>query len=288
MDTQELEALRAFRQQVYRTFGGRRDALFELLDAIVAAPTIETPAHLSVLRTCQRGWGSLYAALNEGTMDLSVLEQLVASYPLASAQAWYAVDASVWPRCDAETSPERGYYPHPYRHSHGQPIVAGWNYSWLVQVPSRCSSWTAPLRMRRMRPGENANVVAAEQIRSWLRQPPPSTAPPRAPPPLVTFLPRRRPPGCCAAHPSAVRGGLCPAPPRCLNRSGFGGGGRSRPTWPKSGKPTSPATRSRTASASSSRPSNGPRPNCADQRRPTAGRGCWCWLTSSCASRVTW
>ncbi len=187
MHTPELEALRAFRQQVYRTFGGRRDALFELLDAIVAAPTIETPAHLSLLPTCQRGWGSLYAALNEGTMDLSVLEQLVASYPLASAQAWYAVDASVWPRCDAETSPERGYYPHPYRHSHGQPIVAGWNYSWLVQVPSRCSSWTAPLRMRRMRPGENANVVAAEQIRSWLRQPPPSTAPVGAPLPIVSF-----------------------------------------------------------------------------------------------------
>ena len=48
---------------------------------------------------------------------------------------WFAVDASVWPRCDAETSPDRGYYHHPYRHSHGQPIVAGWNYSWLVQVP---------------------------------------------------------------------------------------------------------------------------------------------------------
>ena len=105
-------------------------------------------------------------------MDLAHLEALVATYPLASETAWYAVDASVWPRCDAETSPERGYYPHPYRHSHGQPIVAGWNYSWLVQVPSRCSSWTAPLRMRRMRPGENANLVAAEQIRSWLRQAP--------------------------------------------------------------------------------------------------------------------
>src|SRR5260370_3131875 len=185
MDTQELEALRAFRQQVYRTFGGRRDALFELLDAIVAAPTIETPAHLSLLPTCQRGWGSLYAALNEGTMDLSVLEQLVASYPLASAQAWYAVDASVWRRCDAEPSPERGYYPHPYRHSHGQPIVAGWNYSWLVQVPSRCSSWTAPLRLRRLRPGENANQVAAEQLRSWLCQA--SAVPPDAPPPICSF-----------------------------------------------------------------------------------------------------
>src|SRR5260370_2883954 len=185
MDTQELEALRAFRQQVYRTFGGRRDALFELLDAIVAAPTIETPAHLSVLRTCQRGWGSLYAALNEGTMDLSVLEQLVASYPLASAQAWYAVDASVWPRCDAETSPERGYYPHPYRHSHGQPIVAGWNYSWLGQVPPRCSSWTAPLRKGRARPGEDLNHVASPQIRYCPRPFP--AAPPDARPPIVSF-----------------------------------------------------------------------------------------------------
>ena len=181
MQTPELEGLRAFRQQVYTRFGCRRDALFELLDALLTAPTIETPAHLSLLPSCQRGWASLYEALNAGTMDLRQLEALVAAYPLATETAWYAVDARVWPRCDAETSPERGYYPHPYRHSHGQPIVAGWNYSWLVQVPNRCSSWTAPLRVRRMRPGENANAVAAEQIRSWLGQAPPAVPPARAP-----------------------------------------------------------------------------------------------------------
>src|SRR5260221_2999845 len=117
-------------------------------------------------------------------MDLAALERLGASSPLATARAWYAVDASVWPRCDAETSPERGYYSHPYRHSHGQPIVAGWNSSWLVQVPSRCSRWTAPRRRRRMRPGENANLVAAEQIRAGLRQAPPATTP-SAPAPIV-------------------------------------------------------------------------------------------------------
>ncbi|MGZ3584664.1 MAG: NF041680 family putative transposase [Ktedonobacterales bacterium] len=186
MTTPELEVLRAFRHQVYRTLGCRRDALFALLDAVLSAPSIETPAHLSLVPSCRRGWSSLYDALTAGTMDLDALEALVASYPLATEHAWYAVDASVWPRCDAETSPERGYYPHPYRHSHGQPIVAGWNYSWLVQVPSRCSSWTAPLRMRRMRPGENANRVAAEQIRSWLGQAPLSTTP-QAPPPIVSF-----------------------------------------------------------------------------------------------------
>ncbi|MGO8946692.1 MAG: transposase [Ktedonobacterales bacterium] len=182
MNTPEMEVLRAFRHQVYTLFGCRRDALFEAVDAVLSAPTLETPAHLSLTPMCQRGWGSLYDALNAGTMDRVRLERLVASYPLEPQTSWFAVDASVWPRCDAETSPDRGYYHHPYRHSHGQPIVAGWNYSWLVQVPRRCSSWTAPLRVQRIIPGENVNVVAAEQIRSWLEQmdPPAST-------PIFTF-----------------------------------------------------------------------------------------------------
>lgn len=102
-------------------------------------------------------------------MSLPSLEHLVTAQPLETTTAWYAIDASVWPRNDAETSPERGYYHHHTRHSHGQPIVAGCNYSWLVQIPERCSSWTAPLRVQRMLPGKNANRVAAEQIRSFLR-----------------------------------------------------------------------------------------------------------------------
>src|SRR5216683_4155673 len=112
MPNPDLEALQALRHHVYALFGCRRDALFDLLDALLSAPSIETPAHLSLAPSCQRGWGSVYDALNAGTMDLAALERLVASYPLATKTAWYAVDASVWPRCDAETSPERGYYPH--------------------------------------------------------------------------------------------------------------------------------------------------------------------------------
>jgi hypothetical protein len=60
--------------------------------------------------------------------------------------------------------------------------VAGWNYSWLAQVPLRCSSWTAPLRVRRISPGENPNVGVAEQIRSWFAQ-----AGPLARVPIFTF-----------------------------------------------------------------------------------------------------
>jgi hypothetical protein len=141
-----------------------------LKDALLTSPVIEHPVHLSLAPGFQRAWGSVYDALNTGTMPLPRLEHLVAEQPLETSTAWYAVDASVWPRCDAETSPDRGYYHHHSRHSNGQPIVAGWNYSWLVQLPERCSSWTAPLRVRRIQLGENVNYVAAEQIRSFLHQ----------------------------------------------------------------------------------------------------------------------
>ncbi len=170
MNTNELERLRAFRHQVYTRLQCRRDAQFEIIDAVLTTPVIESPAHLSLAPAFQRKWGSLYDALNAGTMDQGAMEHVMAEYPLETATNWYAIDGSVWPRCDAETSPERGYYHHAYRHSHGQPIVAGWNYSWLVQIPERCSSWTAPMRVRRMVPGETIHQVAVEQIRSHQQQ----------------------------------------------------------------------------------------------------------------------
>src|SRR5215472_10977275 len=155
METEAFERLRAFRHVIYTTFGCRRDALAEMLDALLTSPVIEHPVYLSLAPGFQRTWGSVYDALNAGTMPLSRLEQVVAAHPLETPTAWYAVDASVWPRNDAHTSAERGYYSHHKRPSHDESIIAGWNSSWLVQLPERCSSWTAPLRVRRVRAGEN-------------------------------------------------------------------------------------------------------------------------------------
>ena len=67
-----------------------------------------------------------------------------------------------------QTSPERALYYHASRHSAGQPIVAGWSYSWIAQVGFARESWTAPMSARRMRPQENSNAVAAEQIATFL------------------------------------------------------------------------------------------------------------------------
>lgn len=59
------DALRAFRRSLYDCFRYRRDALFELADAILTADgAAPSPAHLSLQASHRRGWGSLYAALD--------------------------------------------------------------------------------------------------------------------------------------------------------------------------------------------------------------------------------
>ena len=173
-----LHDLRTFRTDLYGCFVRRADALFEVVDAILAGDAIASLPHLSLVPLHRRGWGSVYAGLSQGRLDPDALRARVAGHPLAGGRPIYAVDVSVWPRCDAEASPERGFYYHPSRHSAGQPIVAGWAYQWVAQLSFERDSWTAPLDVRRVHPTENTNSAAVVQIRRLLRQLPPSEAAP--------------------------------------------------------------------------------------------------------------
>jgi DDE superfamily endonuclease len=163
-----LTSLLDFRQAFYHCLTQRSDALFELADALLVAGPIPSPAYLSLEPPHRRGWGSLYAALAHGQVDQTALRTLLAQVPLANGQPVYAVDTSVWARCDAETSPERGYYYHPSRHSAGQPIVAGWSYQWISQLSFTQDSWTAPVDVERVHPTKDVNTAAAEQIKALL------------------------------------------------------------------------------------------------------------------------
>ncbi len=94
---------------------------------------------------------------------------MLAAQPLAHGEPIYAVDASVWMRSDAATSPGRAIYSHPSRHSAGQPVVAGWAYHGIAQLSFVRESWTAPVSGRRLEPHATSNVVAgAEQITALL------------------------------------------------------------------------------------------------------------------------
>src|SRR5215217_427710 len=178
VDLTPFHALQAFRTGVYQRLGARRDALFEALDAATTVGSVPSLAYLSLAALHRRGWGSLYAALAAGSLDVPALRALVSAYPLDDGQPIYALDTSVWPRNDAETSPARSYYHSASRQSAGQPIVTGWSYAWLAQVSFTHDSWTAPLDVDRVPPADDAPTVAATQIRRLVeRQSPGSPVP---------------------------------------------------------------------------------------------------------------
>jgi hypothetical protein len=158
----------AFRLAVYQACSRRADALLDLLDALLIGGPSSSLVQLSLAAPHRRGWGSLYAALAAGRLDAALLRELLVRLPLSDGQPIYAVDVSTWPRCDAETSPDRGYYYHPSRHAAGQPIIAGWAYQWVAQLGFAHDSWTAPVEVRRLHPSENTNRVAVEQLRALL------------------------------------------------------------------------------------------------------------------------
>ncbi|MEV0458971.1 NF041680 family putative transposase [Catellatospora methionotrophica] len=160
--------LRRFRNDVYDCFDRWADALFELFDALSGPVPVSSLAHLTLAGSAMRGHGSAYAALADGVIDTGRLRDVLAA---ARPRGWrpdFAVDTSTWARCDAECSPGRGYYYHPSRQSSGQPIVAGWCYSWLVALSPDADSWTAPLDAVRLSVTDNANTVAVTQIRALL------------------------------------------------------------------------------------------------------------------------
>ena len=188
MPTFPLARLGHFRSELHACFTRRADAMFELGDTLLCAPAITSVAQLSLEPSHRRGWGSSYAALARGRIDIKRLRDvLVARLPDVDPLV-FAVDVTTWPRCDAECSPERGYYYHPSRHSAGQPIIAGWAYQWIAQLSFDRDSWTAPVDARRLHPLDDTDQTAAAQIRALLGRLPAGQAVP-------LFVHRRAPAG---------------------------------------------------------------------------------------------
>jgi hypothetical protein len=165
MGTTPQATLTEFRQSLHRCLTGWGDALFELTDAVLCspAPVGSVPA-LSLEPVFRRSHGSVYKALARGNLDAERLRRLLVENRPAGWPNVFAVDASTWDRCDAETSPERGFYYSASKHSAGQPIVAGWSYQWITQLDWAPDSWTAPLDATRIAPSADPTTATIEQV----------------------------------------------------------------------------------------------------------------------------
>jgi hypothetical protein len=161
--------LAGFRQDLYWSLISRRDALFELCDAILLAPGRVTDlARLSLVPEFRRGHGCLYDALNAGRAGFARLRRALAGLPLP---AWedgrirLAVDVSPWLRPDAAVSPGRLFCRVKGRGKDAGQSVPGWPYSFVAALGPGRASWTVPLDAVRLGPGDDECEVTAAQLR---------------------------------------------------------------------------------------------------------------------------
>ncbi|MCB9427726.1 MAG: transposase [Actinobacteria bacterium] len=159
--------LRGFRAGFYDCWTGWADAGFELCEAVLCAPAPVASVPMLSLEPCfRRSHGSLYKALDRGGLDTEAIRDLLAAHRPEDWPLVFAVDASIWARCDAETSAQRGFYYSASKHSAGQPIVAGWSYQWITALDWAHDSWTAPMDATRIPPDTDAVSATATQIRA--------------------------------------------------------------------------------------------------------------------------
>jgi hypothetical protein len=160
--TQQRNRLQQFRQAIYQqVFTQARDALFELLEALLVHPRIASLAELCLAAVFRRQWPSLYAALHDGRLDLDALEALLTAQVPPTGTAVFALDATLWPHRQAQTLAARQWYP---VHGSGPQIVPGHAYSLLAWAVERGSSWALPLSAQRLPPEQTAVEVGVAQV----------------------------------------------------------------------------------------------------------------------------
>jgi DDE superfamily endonuclease len=169
-----LGRLAGFRRDFHGCLTARSDGLFELTDALLCGDApVRSLVELSLTGEHRRGHGSLYAALNRGGIDIETLKTVVAGVSVpraADGRIVLAVDVTCWLRPEAHTSAQRVLC-HTYGRGKDTHIgVPGWPYSLVVALETGRSSWTAPLDVRRLAPGDEGATVTAAQLRDVVQR----------------------------------------------------------------------------------------------------------------------
>ncbi len=141
--------LAGFRGELYRCLGKRRDALFELADAVLCKQDrVHMLAELSLEPECRRGHGAVYDAVNAGQVSIARLRRALAALPLPrwdDGRIRLAADVSNWLRPDAATCPER-LFCHCYARGKGNAqLIPGWPYSMVAALMRHAAALLNPI-----------------------------------------------------------------------------------------------------------------------------------------------
>lgn len=160
-----FDKLQNFRHQAYALMGNGKDALFDLMDAVLVSRSIYSFAELSVAPVFRRQWPSLYEALQDSEPPrLEWMGLYIEQMPLEQ-QLVIAGDHTAWSRLHAETLRERTYEHQATPMSGANPVTLGQGYSTIAWIPESQGSWALPLLHERITSSESPIIKAMEQLR---------------------------------------------------------------------------------------------------------------------------
>ncbi len=91
-----FDKLKQFRLGVYTILGNAKDALFDLMDAVLVTRSVYSFVELSVSPVFRRQWSSIYEAIGDGKPPRQELMQLYVAQLPQTEQLVLAGDHTAW------------------------------------------------------------------------------------------------------------------------------------------------------------------------------------------------
>lgn len=165
MTMSNFDKLREFRHKAYALMRNGRDALFDLMDAVLVSRSVYSFAELSISPVFRRQWPSLYEALQDSKPPRFELMNLYLEQMVPERRMVIAGDHTAWARLQAVTLKERTYEHQANPMSEVKPITLGQGYSTIAWIPEDQGSWALPLLHERITSAETPIEKAVEQLR---------------------------------------------------------------------------------------------------------------------------
>jgi hypothetical protein len=160
-----LDKLEQFRNNTYKIIGNGRDALFDLMDAVLTSRSVSSFVELSLSPLFRRKWPSIYEALQDGDPEREdLMKQYVQQIP-DGEETILAGDHTAWSRHHAVTLQDRTYEHQPQPGIGSNPVTVGQGYSTIAWIPELEGSWALPLLHERITSFETPIKKAASQLR---------------------------------------------------------------------------------------------------------------------------
>lgn len=160
-----FDKLREFRHNAYQLIGNGRDAVFDLMDAVLVSRSVSSFAELSLSPVFRRQWPSLYEALQDSAPPRLPLLALYTQQIPTETLIVLAGDHTAWARLQAQTLRERTYEHQANPMRGGKPVTLGHGYSTIAWVPETQGSWALPLVHERITSAESPIDKGINQLR---------------------------------------------------------------------------------------------------------------------------